>query len=131
MATTYAAVSDVQALVHTHQIVIAVDSEPDTDQVQAWLDQYAVQVDEAAGLSEESRNDRDILRITPMLAGRVAFEVWRVYFDSEDIPSYVQAWLDEWNVWIAALTNGDKRLPSAATTNRARIIPAKVYGLDS
>lgn len=130
MATTYAAVSDVQALINTNSFEIGATSEPDTDQVQLWLNQFAVQVDEAAGLSAESSDVRDILRINPMLAGRVAFEVWRVAFDSEDIPAYVQAWLDEWNAWILALTEGDKRLPSVAgSVGRARIIPTKIYGL--
>src|SRR5688572_17949331 len=99
MATTYAAVSDVQALIHSNSFEIGASTEPDTDQVQLWLNQFAVQVDEAAGLTAESSDARDLLRINPYLAGRVAFDVWRVAFDSEEIPAYVQAWLDQWNEW--------------------------------
>lgn len=132
MATTYAAVSDVQARFRLDWFTIAVDSEPDSDQVQAWLDEYATHVDTAAGLSAETSEARDILTIKPYLSGRVAYEVVHLVRSGKNITAREQRWLDDWDKWLAALTEGDTRLPSVSgSTGRARIIPTKVYGLDS
>lgn len=132
MATTYAAVSDVQALIRTSWFEIDTDTEPDTDQVQDWLNQFAVHIDTAAGLSSETDDSRDLLYIKPYLAGRVAYEVVHIVRAGKNITAREQKWLDDWDKWIAALIEGDSRLPSVSgTTGRARIIPARVYGLDS
>jgi hypothetical protein len=132
MTTTYAAVSDVQALINTEWFTIGVSSVPSTAQVQAWLNQYATHVDAAAGLASETSNARDLLLINPYLSGRVAWEVWHVVSTKKEVPARVQAWLTAWEKWIEALTSGDQRLPSVSgSTGRARIIPTKVYGLDT
>lgn len=132
MTTTYAAVSDVQALIKTSWFTIGDDTEPDTDQVQDWLDQFATHIDSAAGLSSESGAARDISYIKPYLAGRVAYEVVHIVRAGKNITNREQKWLDDWDKWITALAEGDARLPSVSgTTGRARIIPARVYGLDS
>lgn len=126
----YAAASDVQALIGA-LFTIGSTSTPTTTQVSGWIDQYSAEVDGV--LSERgygtipATGTTDLLILKNVVAKRTAAETYFAAFGFDDSPANVEAWMADYNGFLAGLRNGDRKLVNQNERRRAGVVYLSRY----
>lgn len=135
----YTTTSDVERLLDTMLIDFEAETEPyevTTADVSAWIDGYEAEIDgilTALGYSQiPVEGTRDIALFRDKVAERTAAKVWAVKYHSNDFPDAVREWLKTWELFIASLEKGRRRLlDQSPATPQAGVIGVGYINLTS
>jgi len=135
--TTYAAVSDVQALLNAlggPGVTIGAATVPTTTQVEGFLDQVAAEIDATLiglGYSVPVTGSTDILLIRRYLAQKVAAMSWNAGFMADEKPAKIKDWEKEYDTFIQRLIDKKQRLVNASARSGVGTILAARYIKDA
>lgn len=135
----YTTATDVERLLDTMLIDFDTAAEPyevTTADVNAWIDGYEAEIDgilTALGYAQiPVQGTRDIALFRDKVAERTAAKVWSVKYHGNEFPDAVKEWLKTWELFIASLERGRRRLlDQSPTTPQAGVIAVGTMKLTS
>lgn len=113
----YTTAADVERLLDTMGIDFDTAVEPrevTQADVNAWIDGYEAEIDGilvALGYAQVPvEGTRDIALFRDKVAERTAAKVWQVKYHGQELPDAVKEWIRGWELFIASLERGRRRL---------------------